>query len=339
MKETAVIIVNWHGEAYIRECLQSLETQTYKNFDIFFVDNNSSDKSLEIAEDFKKLRIIKNKENLGFAKGNNIAMEIALGEGYNYIALVNLDTILKKDTLYEMVKTIKKDKDIGAVQPLILFPDTNLINTSGSDLHYLGFSYCGDYKKKYSRDIKRKEITAASGAGVIYQSEALKKVGLLDEDFFMYLEDTDLSWRLLEAGYKVILEPQAILYHKYNFSKNKNKYYYIERNRLLFMFKNYDLRTLLLFLPAILIVELLMIFYSLFGGWLNLKLKSYGDVIRLWPKTIRKRKEVKGYKKEKDRSLKNHWKTYLHFEEVESPLFIPLNLFFRIYWFLVKIFI
>jgi GT2 family glycosyltransferase len=333
MKNLAVIVLNWNGEKYIEECLSSFSTQSYTDYDLFFVDNGSTDKSLAMAKKHESIKIIETGENLGFAGGNNVAIKQALKYGYKYIALINPDTVLTKDTLAGLVNTISTNKNVGAVQSKILLHKTRRINTFGNDLHYLGFSYCGNYNQP-DKQIKTHEITIASGAAVIFRATALETVGLLDDDFFMYQEDADLSWRLWEAGYTVLVSESSTIFHKYNFSRNKNKFFYFERNRLLLLIKNYDVRTLVILSPAILITELLMIVYSMIGGWLPLKLKSYGSIFKLWPETIKKRREIMATKTVRDSILKREWVTDLVFEEVSNPLFVPLNLFFRLYWLL-----
>ncbi len=333
MKKLAVIIVNWNGEKYVKECLDSFATQTFKDYVIYFVDNDSSDRSLAIAKTYPNLKIIESGANLGFAGGNNLAIKESLSEGFRFIALINPDTVLQPETLQGLVTTISSNEHVGAVQSKILIDGTDKINTFGNDLHYLGFSYCGNYKQP-NKPIVTHEITIASGAAAIFSSAALKNIGMLDEDFFMYQEDADLSLRLWENGYKVLVSENSTIYHKYSFSRNKHKFYYFERNRLIIMFKNYDLRTLAVLFPIIIFTEALMLGYSLIGGWLNLKIKGYMDIIRIWPSIMNGRREVMAYKVVRDHTLKQKWVTDLVFEEVHNPLFIPLNLLFRIYWFL-----
>lgn len=337
MKETAVIIVNWNGKKYLKDCLDSLKKQSYQDFDIFLVDNNSADGSAKIARNYKNVRLIQNDKNYGFAKGNNIATRQAINEGYKYVVLLNNDTVVNKDWLKSLAETAK-DPKVGACQSKILLFDSKLINSAGNGAHYLGFSYCGHFKKEdtFKED---DEVVAASGAAVLYKTEVLKKVGLLDEDFFMYHEDTDLSWRIRTLGYKILLSSNSVVYHKYSFSRNKMKLYYFERNRLIFMLKNYQLKTIIILFPAIIGTEVLLIFYSIIGRWFKLKMKAYADIFRLRESILKKRKQIQSQRKLKDRELKKLFSTDLDFEEVQNPLFKVLNYFFRAYWFLVRGFI
>ncbi len=337
MKKVAIILVNWNGRKHLKDCLSSLKNQSYKGFDIILVDNNSTDGSLDNVRD-KNVILIQNKENYGFAKGNNIGIQKAIKAGYEYIVLANYDTETDKEWLKKLVDRAESDPKIGAVQSKVLLADSKLINTTGSHLHFLGFSYCGDYQHKDTFGVSN-DICAASGASVLLQTDVLKKIGLFDEIFFMYLEDTDLSWRIKEAGYSIVFEPESIIYHKYSFSKNKDKFYHSEKNRIIFILKNYELKTILLLLPAILITEILMIGYATLGGWLAEKLKGYKFIIKHRKEILKARHKVQAKRKIKDHDLKEYFSYKLAFNEVKNPLFKPLNLFFWLYWFLVKSFI
>ena len=337
MKKAAIIIVNYNGKEYLRDCIASLENQSYKNFDIFLIDNCSSDDSLKDIKD-TEVKLIKNKKNYGFAEGNNIGIRQAIKEGYQYIALVNFDTETDEKWLEKLVERIETDSGIGAVQSKVLLAGSKLINTTGGHLHFLGFSYCRDYKMPDTfKNVD--DICAASGASVLFRSEALKKIGLFDKTFFMYLEDTDISWRLKEAGYKLIFEPNSVIYHKYSFSKNKDKFYHSEKNRIIFILKNYELKTILLLLPAFLFTEILMILYAAFDGWFTQKIKGYIFVIRHFGEIMASRQKVQKIRRVRDKELKGYFSYKLAFDEVSNPLFVPLNLFFRFYWFLVRSFI
>lgn len=338
MKSVAIIIVNWNGGKYLPDCLESIKHQTCKDFDIILVDNASSDDSLEIAKKYKDVAIIKNDKNYGFAKGNNIGVRKALRDGYKYVVLVNNDTEADRNWLAALVSLAEKDPKFGAIQSKILLADSGLINTAGGELHYLGFGYCGHYKE-VDNFSETSDICVASGASVLLRASVLKDVGLFDESFFMYAEDADLSWRIKAAGYKIAFEPKSVIYHKYSFSKNKNKFYYAERNRLIFVIKNYDAKTFLLLSPAFLVTELAMILFAAMDGWLMEKIRGYKYIVRNFSKIIASRTGVQKIKKIRDSDLKKNFVSTLFFEEVNSPLIGVANLFFSSYWFFIRGFI
>jgi hypothetical protein len=336
MTETAIIIVNWNGKKYLRSCLDSLEKQTYKNFNIILVDNASTDNSLGNISPKKNLKIVRNKQNLGFANGNNIGIKYAIERGCRYIGLLNYDTEVDPLWLESLTTTLKGDAKCAASQSLILLDKSHLINSNGNALHFLGFSYCGGYKSQFNTNTQEADLVLISGAACLFEASALEKSGLFDGDFFMYHEDVDLSWRLKELGYTLKLQPKSIVYHKYSFSRNTQKFYLSEKNRLIFIFKNYQTKTLLLLSPALLLTEILMLFYSLFGGWAGSKVRGYGDIFRSREAIIAKRRTIQANRVSSDRDLKKYFSTELKFGEIKSPLFTPLNAFYKLYWVLVK---
>jgi GT2 family glycosyltransferase len=331
----SIILVSYNSGNDIPGCLDSLRQQTYKNFKIILVDNNSSDNSIKVAEKYKEVEIIKNKNNEGFAGGNNIGIKEAFNnQETKYVVLLNLDMVADKNWLTELIKVAEKQKNIGSVQSkILLFNKKNKINTTGNIINFLGISYCGSYLQDTSTETKIKEITYSSGASVLYDKKALKDVGLFDEDLFMYHEDLDLGWRLKLRGYKNILVPQSVTFHKYTFSKNKNKFYYLERNRLISLIKNYETKSLILFAPAGIIFEIGMIFYSIFAGFFPKKIKSYWDFIISLPKNLDKRRKIQKTRKIKDKEIIKLFDSEVHFEEIENPLVkYILNPFLKIYF-------
>ncbi|MFA6423035.1 MAG: glycosyltransferase [Patescibacteria group bacterium] len=336
----SVIIVGYNSEKYLNDCLASIYTSTIKKFRVIFVDNNSNDDSVKfIQENFKEVIIIKSKENNGFAKGNNIGIQKAIELGSEYVFLINPDTIIDPNCIEIL---LNKSDPNTVLQPLILLHEngekTNLINTSGGVLHYLGFSYCSDYRKN-KNDVTEKDIAIASGAAVLVPTNILNKIGLFDELFFMYHEDVDLFWRARMYGYNIRLIPDALIWHKYSFSRNKDKMFYTERNRLLFLFKNFSLRYLLLILPIFVFNEIFILIYALLTGWLGYKIKSYISLIRLLPKEFEKRKQNKLVSNKSERKNKKFISSEISFSEFAIFLIQPYNYAINFYWKLIYSFI
>jgi GT2 family glycosyltransferase len=260
---------------------------------------------------------------MGFAGGNNVAMrQILESKEYKYIVLLNIDTVVDKDWLTELVRRAELDSQIGAVQSLILLHDQpDLINTSGNQMHYLGFGWCGSYGLRVTGyGLRVLEIGYASGAAVLYRADVLRQVGLFDEKFFMYHEDLDLSWRIRLVGYKVVLAPKSLVYHKYQFSRNKKKWFWSERNRLWCFFSNYSLRTIILFLPIFIFMELGILLYSLIDGWFEEKIRSYGEILGSIDYIIKKRRQVQRIRRESDKAVLEYLTAKLDFAEIKNPL-------------------
>lgn len=333
----SIIIVGYNSKKYLDDCLSSIFNSNYKNSRVIFVDNNSTDDSIKfIKNKFRKVIIVKSKENLGFAGGNNLGIKKAIEMKTDYIFLVNPDTITERECFEILIKNANT-KTI--LQPLILLykngHKTKIVNTTGGILNFLGFSYCSDYKKD-AKEIIDKNIPLASGAGVFIPSEVFRKIGFFDENFFMYHEDVDLFWRARMSGFEIELISSAIIWHKYSFSRNINKMFYFERNRLLFLYKNFSVKYLGLIFPMFIINEFLMLLYSLFSGWFWLKLNSYVSIFKLLKKESNQRKEIIANKIISDKLLKRFIVSDISFSEIRSIFFAPYNFLLKIYWKLIN---
>jgi GT2 family glycosyltransferase len=153
------------------------------------------------------------------------------------------------------------------------------------------------------RGIEGGDIFYPSGAAVMYRAEALKEVGLFDEEFWMYNEDEDHGWRFWLAGWRVVLAPEAVVYHKYEFAKSIKQYYWMDRNRILCILKNYSLLILLLILPAFIIMEFGLVLFSLKGGWFKEKIKVWFYFLNplKWVYIIQARRDSQAVRKIKDK--------------------------------------
>ncbi len=344
MKEPkiAIVIVTYNGREYLPDCFNSLARQTLSPQEIIVVDNGSQDDSVKyIKEKYPQVDLIANEKNLGFAQGNNQGIEIALQNKADYIFLLNQDTVCQPDCLENLTKGIEKQKNVFAVQPLILcWPGKDKIQTAGDKIHYLGFGYCDGYKKPAKKDVIDKletNLTYGSGAGLFINVPALKKVGFLDKDLFLYHEDLDLCLRARFLNYDIKLVPEARIYHKYTEGISKNCWYWSERNRLLTLLKFYKIPTLILIFPAWLFMELGVLAYSLVSGWFLLKIKSYFTVLLQIPKTLIKRRRIQKTRKITDKELVKYLEPRFKFAGLTHPLLkYVVNPVLGAYWQLIK---
>ena len=251
----AVILVNWKKYNLTSKCIDSLKKSNYKNFKIILVDNEYSEKSLiDLRNKHKELIVFKEKNNLGFAGGNNIGIRYALENDYDYIMLLNNDTEVKENFILPLVERIEKDHFLGAVQPLILnFSNKSIIWNAGGKLNkFLGLTLTRLNNNKLNSSIVFDDYTDwISGCCILIKSEILTKVGLLDEKFFNYYEDVDWSLRMKNLGYDLGFVKESIIYH-HGSSSSKNKktkegvisskiHYFNIRNHILLLKKHKNL--------------------------------------------------------------------------------------------------
>ena len=249
MVRASVIIVNWNGKHLLAECLGSLALQTEKDFETIIVENGSTDGSSEfIKKNYPGVRVIDAGSNLGFAKGNNVGAKAAEAP---VVVLLNNDTVVEPDWLEKLIAPLERDQSIGAVGSKLLFYDNKSeINSIGAFVSKLGFSgSLGDGKPR-SEFGKEIELFAPCGGAVAIRKKLYSEIGGLYEPFFMYEDDVDLGWKVWNAGFRCVLAPDSIVYHKYSRTQKPYKYYYMTRNKLWCAWKNARTRDLLYLMPA-----------------------------------------------------------------------------------------
>lgn len=239
----AIILVNYNGYDDTVECVKSIQDIKYHNYKVFIVDNNSSDTEKMRNDEFlsKNAEIIYSNVNLGFSGGNNLAISIALKEKFEYIVLLNNDTAVDPDFLGELVKTAQKE-NVGAVTGKIYFyyhPET--VWSAGGEYNRntgLTIQYSGIDEAEF--DVEKK-ITFATGCLLMVPATIIQKVGLMDESYFLYSEDSDYCQRIIDAGFEIMYSPKSIIYHKVSAStgdKSPLQQRYMMRNNL-YMIKKY----------------------------------------------------------------------------------------------------
>jgi GT2 family glycosyltransferase len=207
----------------------------------------------------RKLILIKNEENYGFAEGNNIGMRYALKAlNLDYVLLLNNDTVVDKAFLSELINVAESDEWIGIVGPKIYYYDykgrSDVINFTGADLNLRKlkeYRYgCGEIDK--GQLDKGREIDKIEGSAMLLKRKVLQETGLFDPDYFTYWEETDLCFRAAKKGFKSLYAPRAKIWHKQAASTggtlSSHYIYYITRNQFLFLKKNATKLQLLLFL-------------------------------------------------------------------------------------------
>ncbi len=222
--DLSVIILNYNTKKLLQKCLESVFSSS-GNFEVIVSDNGSKDGSVEmVKENFPQVKLIENGKNLGFAAGNNVALRQASGR---YYLLLNSDTEVAPDAFEESMKYLDSHSEVGCLGVKLLLPDgsldqatrRNFPNPWNSFLRLFGLRKFSDYNVQGPVD-EIAEIDATVGAYMMVPKVVIDKVGLLDEEFFMYGEDLDWCYRIKQAGYKVVYFPRAVVRHyKYGSSQ------------------------------------------------------------------------------------------------------------------------
>ena len=264
----SVIIVNLNGERYVRDCLGSLASQTFGDFEVIVVDNGSTDGSLDlIRKDFPWVRVIGLAYNTGFAKGNNTGFAASSSR---YMVTLNNDTIADSGWLKALYEAAESDPLAGMVASKIF------LGREGKELDSAGMLI---YSDGMSRQRGRGEIDSGqfdsvgevlfpSACAALYRGDMLKDIGCFDEDFFAYCEDADLGLRARLAGWKALFAPKAMVRHLYSQTGGKYsgfKAYHIERNRFWVLMKDFPVSFILLF-PFYTLWRYVVQFYGLLSG-------------------------------------------------------------------------
>lgn len=244
-KNVYIIVLNWNGKDDTIECIKSLREINYDNYKIIIVDNGSEDNSvLEIKKIFPEIKIIENKENLGFAGGNNVGIKYAVENKADYVLLINNDTTVDENFLSELIGKGESDQKIGALGSKIYFhSEPNRIWFAGGKVNWLKNkgTHIGLDEIDNGQYNKAGETDYLTGCCLLIKREVIEKIGVLSEDYFLYYEDTDFSLRVKNAGYKIIYVPKSKIYHKISRSTkpgSSNYIYYQVRNGLVMAKRN-----------------------------------------------------------------------------------------------------
>lgn len=270
----SIVILNYNGKKYIKNCLESINNQKYSNIELIFVDNASTDDSvIGLERIYPEIKLIINNRNFGSAKGNNIGSKHSKGE---YLFFLNIDTKLDSDCINNLVKTYELDTEIGICACKELSYDGEVEWNCGIAVDIFGYSLQGTPKKVFH----------ASSSSLFIKKELFEKLNGFDESYFMYKDDIDLCWRAQLLGYKVIGVPTAIVFHEWGgvtisksgkklrsgsverekYILNIKKRYYGELNTIRNILKNYSLFTLLWILPFYILINFFEIIFFLIMG-------------------------------------------------------------------------
>lgn len=235
--ELSIVVLSYNVERLLKDCLESVyRFENEADFEVIVVENGSVDRSLEmIKKNFPKVRLIINRTNLGFAKGNNSARKSAKGE---YILFLNCDTVVKKGALKKSLSLIKRDKSIGALSCKLVLPNGGLdrdarrafptpwvalTHFSGIDRLFPESELFSKYWYLYKPTNKLQDVDVIQGAFFLTRKQILDDVGWFSEEYFLDGEDIDLCWKIRQEGLRIVFYPDVSIIHVKGASKGKKK--------------------------------------------------------------------------------------------------------------------
>jgi GT2 family glycosyltransferase len=317
----SIIVVNYRKYSYLHECLLSLRRTTYSRREILVVDNESDIDILnQIQDKFTEVKFYAIKENLNFSEGSNFGLAKAKGE---LVVLLNCDTAVDRHWLEPLVREATIEP-MGFYQPKIFFLEkTDTVNSLGNTIHVLGFAYpieIGKNASQISITGGKKEVFYCSGSCVLCSRQILNQLGGLDSNYWTYYEDVNLGWKGRLYGYPSYVVPDSRIYHKwggvYGQVLSREKLYLLERGRLSSITRNFTRRSILLLLPAIIILDIFLVIYFIPRGLAGAKVRATLDFLRNIRLVVSERKQIQARRIITDRDIAKHMST-----KIEHPYF------------------
>ena len=295
----SVIILNWNGKKFLKECLDSLAMQTYRDFETVLVDNGSTDGSAEYVRDsYPWVRLIALHENTGFTEGNNLGLAACDGE---YIVTLNNDTKVAPDLLAELVRPVDGDIRIGmAAAKMRNYYQPERIDAAGLKIGTNGLGYNIGVGETDAGQYDGAAVFGPCGGAALYRRAMLDEVGFFDPDFFAYYEDFDLAWRGRLAGWACVAAPGAVVYHVHSATSGEwspFKVYQTHRNKWCVIIKNWPLGLLLCRLPGILFFDAAALFLAVLKGRGGAAVRARLDVVKNLGRLLAKRRDVQARSK------------------------------------------
>ena len=282
---TSVVIPNYNGIRYLKNCLLSLQKCEGEDFEVIVVDNGSTDGSDLLPDSLKlNVRLIKLNENTGFAHAVNVGIREAKGE---YVILLNNDTEVESGFVRKLTEALKKNrKAFSASAMMVDMNNREVLDGAGDYYCALGWAFAYGKGKKTEECDKGRKIFSSCGGACIYDKAKLEITGLFDELHFAYLEDVDLGYRARIAGFDNIYEPAAVVYHAGSgFSGSRYNEFKIKlssRNSVYLILKNMPILQLIINLPFIVFGYLIKTLFFVLKGYGKVYLKGLLDGFKLY---------------------------------------------------------
>jgi GT2 family glycosyltransferase len=290
----SIVIINFNSGNLLAKCLQKLAAQTLIPERVWVVDNASVDGSAEIADASDRVKVIRLVENIGFAAGNNLALAQCATP---LVALLNPDAFPEPNWLEVLLNTVEKNPEYAMFgSRLVAAENPGRLDGDGDCYHISGMVWRDGHGREFIAEKEPWEVFSPCAAAALYRTEDLRQVGGFDEDYFCYLEDVDLGFRLRLMGQRCLQVPTAIVQHMGSATTGGQRgdfsTYYGHRNLVWTYFKNMPLLLLWLFLPLHLTANLISIIVGFLRGQGAVMLKAKRDALVGLPQMLRKRRVI-----------------------------------------------
>jgi GT2 family glycosyltransferase len=247
MYTVGVVVLNFKVADLAIKAIQSVKKSSFVHIKIYAVDNDSKDGFEENVKKIDNVVFIQTGANLGYTGGNNVGIKRALEDGCEWVFLLNPDAVVEKETIETLVERAEKNS-AQIVNPKIYFADSKIIWFAGKEFDQL--NVLGHHRGVDEQDVGKydteEELEDGTGCAMLIHKQVFEKIGMLDERYFLYYEESDFCFRARKAGFKIMYIPKAVVYHDNAKSTGLGsplQDYFITRNRMLFASKFLPFRT------------------------------------------------------------------------------------------------
>jgi GT2 family glycosyltransferase len=329
----SVVIVAFNSGPALLRCLDSLENDGAQK-EVIVIDNGDEGPEIAAAAARSSVEVVRPGSNVGFAAGCNLGAERARGD---VLLFLNPDTVVEPGAVTELARTVTQPGVAAAMGRLLMLSDPEKLNSRGAVIHIAGLGWSAGHGEPANTVTESGEITYANGSVLTMRRELFEQLGGFTEELFLYHEDLELGWRARMQGQRIVLSPAADVLHDYEHQRNPEKYYFMERNRLVFVASAYSARLLLLLAPVLLLAEFGLTLVSIREGWFRAKVRGwrwFGANAR-W--ILRHRRRLQRARTVADRDLARHLTPVLDPAMIQLPRAIRfVNPVLASYWALVR---
>jgi GT2 family glycosyltransferase len=327
----SLVVVAYNGG---RELLESLRAVRGAAEQVIVVENGTLSPEVAAAAEEGELQLLRPPRNLGFGGGCNLAAQHATG---SVLVFLNPDVATTPGAVAELARTLDDDSIGIATARLRLTDEPALLNSSGNVLHLTGLGWVDGYRRPVEEAAEQREVAFPSGASMAIRAALFAELRGFREELFLYHEDVDLGWRVWQRGLRVVMTPAADVFHRYEFARNPEKRYLLERNRVAFVLCDYPVRLLLVLAPVLLCGELALTLLAWRQGWLREKASGWVWCARNLPLLRERRRQTQADRRVPVRELARVLTPVIDPAVVEVPAAVRLaNPLLSAYWALAR---